>query len=499
MMLDRASGLLLHISSLPSPYGIGDLGPVAYRFVDLMVQSKQRWWQVLPVGPVGYGFSPYSGTSSFAGASLFISPELLVENGLLHTDDLLHVPAFPAGTVDYPRVIAWKSALLSKAFERFQKRPQPPDFASFCEKKAYWLDHYAAFYALGLRYGRPWIQWPAVYRSDPLAGFHHARKHLAHQWESARFRQYVFDKQWHRLRAYCHDRGVQLIGDMPIYVSHDSADVWNAQNQFQLDTRGNPVKVGGVPPDFFSATGQRWGNPLYRWDIMEAQGFGWWQDRLRRACELFDIIRLDHFRGFAGYWEIPASEETAVRGRWVKGPGTCLFDQLTRVAPSLPFIAEDLGVITDDVRMLMHTLGVPGMAVLQFAFDGDASNPYLPHNYPEQIVAYTGTHDNDTLMGWLKSTSEVEKGFCKEYLGLSPGQEHWQAIDTLMASRARTIITPIQDILGLDSEARMNTPGTVGDNWRWRMHPKDMDVLQMLLETNLRKLTLKHGREPARP
>ena len=499
MLLDRSSGLLLHISSLPSRFGVGDLGPAAYQFAETLARSKQKWWQVLPIGPIGFGFSPYSSMSSFAGTPLFISPELLVEDDLLRPSEIDMASSIPRAEIDYPYAIAVKYRLLESAFKRFKSSSQTVYFERFCEIHSYWLDYYAAFVALGEQFGKPWTNWPTAIRSNPDAGLDYAQKRLKSEWEAARFQQFVFDRQWQRLRSYCSSCGIKLIGDIPIYVSHDSADVWVAQDQFDLDKLGNPLSVGGVPPDFFSATGQRWGNPLYRWDVMEQRGYRWWKDRLQRSVELFDLIRLDHFRGFAGYWEIPASEITAERGQWVKGPGVRLFHELAKVKSPLPFIAEDLGVITDDVRELMATLNLPGMAVLQFAFDSGDSNIYLPHNYSDQIVAYTGTHDNNTLMGWLQSVSPNERQFANNYLKLSPGNEHWQAIESLMASRARLVITPGQDLLGLGSEARMNTPGTVGNNWLWRLREEDFITLEKHALPRLRDLTAQHHRSPTNP
>ena len=475
------------------------MGPAALRFADALARTGQRWWQVLPVGPVGYGFSPYSGTSTFAGASLLISPEHLSAKGLLSRKDLAGSPGFPDDAVDYARVIPWKASLLQTAFERFRTRPRPSDYDDFCRKQSYWLDHYAAFSALRMQYGTPWTQWPAPHRTNLTRAVRYAQTHLAEHWEAARFRQYIFEAQWQRLRAQCRTRDVHIIGDMPIYVAHDSADVWAAQDQFRLDASGAPTVVGGVPPDFFSTTGQRWGNPLYRWDEMERRGFSWWKLRLKRALSLFDVIRLDHFRGFAGYWEIPASEETAVRGRWVPGPGTRLFNHLARIKHPLPFIAEDLGIITDDVRALMHQFALPGMAVLQFAFDSSDSNPYLPHNYQQNLVAYTGTHDNDTMVGWLKAAPESERAFASRYLELAKGAVHWQSVRTLMASKANLVVTPVQDVLGLGTEARMNTPGTVGANWHWRMRPHDLDALVGEAGMHLKALTRQHGRANAAP
>ena len=496
MKLGRSSGLLLHITALPSPYGVGDLGHSAYRFADALEHAGQSWWQVLPIGPAGYGYSPYSGISTFAGAPLLISPELLAEEGLLCTDDLANPPSLLDNAVDYPNALLWKNSLLDRAFARFKSRAYPDDFGSFCRAESYWLHHYAAFATLRHHYNTPWPQWPAVHRMDVAQAVHYARTRQTDLWEAAHFRQYTLHKQWQRLRAYCRNKGIRIIGDMPIYVSHDSADVWAAQDQYHLDAAGNPVFVGGVPPDFFSETGQRWGNPLYRWDIMRQRNFDWWQNRFRRACSLFDLIRLDHFRGFAGYWEIPASEETAVRGRWADGPGAALFDQLKSTDGTLPVIAEDLGVITEDVRMLMHRFNIPGMAVLQFAFDGDKANPHLPHNYHDHLAAYTGTHDNDTLVGWLNSALEEERARACQYLKLTKRNVCWQAIRTMMASGAGLVITPVQDVLGLGSDARMNTPGTVVGNWQWRMRADETDLLLSETGARLQTLTVEHARGP---
>ena len=497
MELGRSSGLLLHITSLPTPFGIGDLGPSAYRFADALAKARQRWWQVLPIGPTGFGYSPYSGRSTFAGTSLMISPELLASDGLLSRSDLQDAPAFPDDLVDYSRAVAWKSRLLARAFTRFKSRTRPADYDDYCKAQSYWLDHYASFSALRQHYGDAWPNWPSKHRSDMTRALKFARNKLSARWEAVRFEQYAFEKQWQRLRAYCHQHGIRILGDMPIYVAHDSADVWGTQHQFFLDGAGYPTRVGGVPPDFFSETGQRWGNPLYRWDDMAQDDFAWWRDRFRRTCALFDAIRLDHFRGFESYWSIPASSTTAIKGRWVRGPGKALFNSLASVHEALPIIAEDLGVITDEVRALMDAFAIPGMSVLQFAFDSGDANPYLPHNCREYQVAYTGTHDNDTFMGWLSSAPPQQRRFAAQRLNLVPGQEHWNAIRALMRSRAGLVMTPVQDVLGLDTHARMNTPGTIGNNWQWRMQVHDFDALQGAVGERLAHYTKRHGRAPA--
>ncbi len=494
MNFARSSGLLLHITSLPSRFGIGDMGPGARQFVRALAKAEQCWWQVLPVGPVGLGNSPYAGTSCFAGEPLLVSPQDLVSDGFLSAADLERHHVAGSAAVDYARVVVSKSALFTKAYKRFAAQRASSGFARFCQKEAYWLDHYAAFVALGEHFGKPWTRWPELLCKDVARAVTYAQERLSHHWAHARFGQFVFQLQWQRLRAFCRERGIQIIGDLPIYVSHDSADVWAAQELFQLDDQGDPLAVGGVPPDFFSDTGQRWGNPLYRWDTMQHRGFAWWRSRFRRALDLFDVVRLDHFRGFAGYWEIPVSEPTAVNGRWVVGPGPALFNRLTDAFGPLPVIAEDLGVITEDVLALKDQFGFAGMAVLQFAFDSDEANPYLPHNYGPNLVAFTGTHDNDTWCGWVARAPADVRAFAQRYLGLTATEGHWQSAHVLMASDAAVVILPVQDVLGLGGEARMNTPGTAFGNWAWRLRHNDMAAMVGEVTSHLRSLTRTHRR-----
>ncbi len=506
--LPRSSGILLHPTSLPGPFGIGDLGPAAYRFVDFLVEAGQRLWQMLPLVPVGLGFSPYASPSTFAGNPLLISPERLVEQGLLQPNDIARPPDFPEDRVDYDWVIVYKQHLLEKAYATFEAHPDrvdETDFWLFCEKQAYWLDDYGLFMALKEAHGGAvWTEWPVeLVRRDPAA-LHRARQELARSFRKHQFWQYLFHRQWMDLRAYCHERGIRLMGDIPIYVAHDSADVWAHPHLFHLDERGHPTVVAGVPPDYFSETGQRWGNPLYRWDVSRETGHHWWTQRFAALLEKVDLIRLDHFRGFAAYWEIPASEPTAVNGRWVPGPGAEFFETIQQKLGPLPIVAENLGVITPDVTELMERFGFPGMAVLQFAFDDDATSTFLPHNYTRNLVAYTGTHDNDTIVGWWRGKNKTTlppevvaraKAYARAYLDLDRKREreiHWTCIRVLMASVAELVVFPMQDVLGLGSEARMNTPGTTGPhNWSWRLRA---DQLRPDVAERLRALTEIYGR-----
>ena len=478
----RLSGVLLHITSLPSPYGIGDLGPAAYRFADFLARTDQRLWQVLPLGPVGLGASPYSSTSTFAGNPLLISPEPLLEYGLLTEADLAPLTDLPADHVDYERVEARKMNVLRTAFERYEAdRSAVSETAleQFRADQASWLDDYALYAALKDAHDDdPWMDWepPLVHRDpDALA---RARDTHAETIRMHVFWQYLFHRQWTALQSYCHARDVRLFGDLPIYVARDSADVWANQELFQLDEEGRPTVVAGVPPDYFSPEGQRWGNPIYDWDRMADNDYRWWKDRMRRTLDRMDLVRLDHFRGFDAYWQIPAASDTAVNGEWVDGPGAAFFESLEEELGDLPLVAEDLGVITDSVEALRDALGLPGMAVLQFAFEDDPSNEFLPHNYRRNLVAYPGTHDNNTTVGWWNEdlTGPKARSFARDYLNLDAAETgvHRQALRALMASVADRVVTPLQDVLGLGSEARMNTPGNPNGNWRWRFVPEQL-------------------------
>ncbi len=476
MNFPRASGLLLHPTSLPGRFGIGDLGPEAYAFADFLVEAGQTIWQMLPLGPTGYGDSPYQLFSAFAGNPLLISPEKLIRKGVLTPNQLATLPSFPESEVDFGKVIQWKHHLLSLAYENFRARPSATDqteYEKFCQENASWLDPYALFIARKEDFGpeHSWTEWPQEKGVE---------NRLASRIDSLKYAQYEFFQQWNELKTYCHERKIRLMGDVPIYVAHDSADVWAHPENFQLDERGNPLVVAGVPPDYFSATGQLWGNPIYRWDKMEQDKFPWWIERLRASFAMFDLIRLDHFRGFEAYWEVPAKEETAVNGRWVKAPGEALFAEAQRALGELPVVAENLGVITPEVEAIREKFGFPGMAVLQFGFGTDPQAPdFRPHNYPHERFAYSGTHDNDTTIGWWTSTDagsstrseaeiEQERQFTLEYLHAKGDEMNWTFIRTLMASVADTVVFPVQDVLGLGSEARMNTPGKGAGNWRWR-------------------------------
>jgi 4-alpha-glucanotransferase len=502
----RASGILLHVTSLPGRYGIGDFGPAAYEFADFLVRADQKLWQLLPLVPVGHGYSPYSSPSTFAINPLLISPDLLLENGLLEEGDLDPLPLLPASQVDFAAVISYKSRLLRAAHFRFEAA-DPAEmrdaFSAFCERESTWLNDYALFMAIRARFDDvQWTEWPKELRDRDANALRNASDGMAGEVEQHRFWQFIASDQWSRLRGYCNDRDIRVVGDIPIYVAHDSADVWAHPDLFQLDAGGEPTVVAGVPPDYFSKTGQRWGNPIYRWDVMEERGYEWWTRRLQSVLQQVDVVRLDHFRGFEAYWEVPAAEPTAIKGRWAKGPGADLFETLRRRLGSMPIIAEDLGLITPEVVELMQQYGFPGMAVLQFAFDNDADDKFLPHNFHRNLVAYSGTHDNDTVHGWYQSdlstqdAQQVEQArrFCRDYLNVSTGNEHdlhWRFIRALAMSVADSVVFPLQDVLGLGTEARMNVPGEATGNWSWRFEP---DVLTDVVSETLRRITVNCGR-----
>ena len=483
MGFPRASGILLHPTSLPGPFGIGDLGDEAYRFADFLKQSDQTLWQVLPLGPTGYGDSPYACYSAFAGNTLLISPERLLKEGFLTESDFAGTPALPEQRIDFAAVHRFKEALLATAFRRFKQRPggdAEADFRSFCSTEADWLDDYALFRALkDLHGGRSWNEWEAPLVSRDHIALSSAMEKLSDEIEAQKFYQYLFFKQWFELKKYCNEREIKLIGDIPIFVALDSADVWTNPEQFKLDANGQPTVVAGVPPDYFSKTGQLWGNPLYKWERMLAGGFNWWIKRVRATLQTVDILRIDHFRGFAACWEIPGGDKTAERGRWVKAPGRELFLAIRRALGELPIMAEDLGVITPDVEELRDEFGFPGMRILQFGFSSNAHNIDLPHNYHRNVVVYTGTHDNDTAVGWFNSVAgegstrdaeqiEKEREFCLRYLDTDGEEINWEFIRAVMASVANTAIIPLQDLLGHGTEARMNLPNTTSGNWSWR-------------------------------
>lgn len=495
MRLPRSSGILLHPTSLPGRFGIGDLGNEAYQFVDFLVGAGQKLWQIMPLGPTGYGDSPYQSFSSFAGNPLLISPELLAEEGLLSQSDLDTVPDFPEGRVDYGPVIAFKQALLRRAYERFQAQAAPTRraaFRAFCRRHAAWLDDFALFMALKEAHrGTVWSSWEKDIASRQPEALQAWTQKLADSIEAHKFAQYLFFTQWLALKDYANAFGIRIIGDIPIFVAYDSADVWAHPELFYLDENGQPTVVAGVPPDFFSETGQLWGNPLYRWEVLAQDGYAWWIERVRATLRLVDIIRLDHFRGFEGYWEVPFGEPTAVKGRWVKGPGAALFQALQDALGPLPIIAEDLGVITPEVEAIRDQFDFPGMKVLQFAFATTPADPFLPHNFLRNCVVYTGTHDNDTTLGWFQTAPPAERAFALKYTGSTGEEFNWDLIRLALASVADTAIIPLQDVLGIGSEGRMNLPGRASGNWAWRYLPGS---LTPEIQERLRELTEIYGR-----
>jgi len=478
----RASGILMHITSLPSPFGVGDMGPGAYEFADFLCETRQTYWQVLPLTPTDpiSGHSPYSASSAFAGNTLLISPELLVSDGLLEEGDIRRAPNFPAGKCDYGKAAKFKGELLDRAFRNFSSSGKfRREFDGFVQLNSYWLDDYALFAVLKeLHGGGVWNEWEKVYIERDERALAEVRVQNAEAIEKIKFLQFVFFDQWRRLKDYCNRCGVKIIGDIPIYVNYDSADVWGRQEIFKLDESRKPVFLSGVPPDYFSSTGQLWGNPVYNWDVIRKDDFSWWLERMRHNLSLFDLVRIDHFRGLVGYWEVPAGEKTAVNGRWVEAPAEEFFVRLGKEFSDLPIIAEDLGVITDDVRETMRKFDIPGMRVLLFAFDAeDPSHPYLPHNYIPQCVAYTGTHDNNTARGWFENEASPDaKKRLFRYLGrkVASSDVAHELARLLMLSAANTVLLPMQDVLSLGEEARMNRPATGTGNWLWRMKKRDL-------------------------
>jgi 4-alpha-glucanotransferase len=497
-MRRRGSGILLHITSLPSPYGVGDMGPGAYQFADFLVETKQSFWQILPLNPtdLAHGNSPYQSVSAFAGNPLLISPELMVRQGFLAQSDVENMPGYQIRPLDYPSVIASKERIFRVAYERFQQGGKRHEYERFCAENSSWLDDFALFIALRDHFsGKAWTEWPQEMRDRQPEALESLKAKLYDALEKTRFLQYVFFEQWHSLKAYCNHRGIQLFGDIPIYVIHESSDVWANPELFTLDDERKPSVVAGVPPDYFSETGQLWGNPVYRWDVLREGGYGWWIQRLQHNIKLFDLVRIDHFRGLVGYWVVPAGETNAVNGQWVEAPAEDFLNALLRRFPQLPIIAEDLGVITPDVREIMHRFDLPGMKVLLFAFGEDLpTNPYIPHNLEKNCVLYTGTHDNNTARGWFEreATLEVKKRLF-HYVGREVPAEkiHWELIRLSMMSVANMVIIPMQDILGLGEEARMNRPATSQGNWQWQLL---QEQLTSSLAQGLREMTEIYGR-----
>ncbi|MCY2963209.1 MAG: 4-alpha-glucanotransferase [Planctomycetota bacterium] len=495
----RQAGVLLHITSLPGAWGVGDLGSDAFRFVDWLASAGQSIWQILPLGPPACGASPYQAYSAFAGNPLLISPEQLVADGLLEWTDIDNCPASPVDCVDFESIGPWRAKLLRLAWRRFNERSEPErrELWDFGAEHAWWLDDYALFMALRDNHtADDWTGWPIEWRARHHDALQNAKRDFADDFGFHQFGQLQFFKQWQTLRRYANERGVQILGDVPIFVGHNSSDVWARQDLFQLDESGTPTVVAGVPPDYFCETGQRWGNPLYRWDRLAEQGFGWWVDRIRSTLQFVDLLRIDHFRGFQAYWEIPAESETAQIGRWVPGPGESLFHTLKDRLGTLPIIAEDLGLITQEVEALRDGLGLPGMRVAQFAFgDESGTSCHWPHTYVKNCVAYTGTHDNDTTRGWYEAVPgpkdsdelwEAERLRAREYLDRDGSQIAWDMARAVFASVADRCVVPIQDLLELGTEARMNIPGTPEGNWRWRL---DRSLVTPELTERLRKMT----------
>jgi 4-alpha-glucanotransferase len=497
----RRSGVLLHPTSLPGPYGIGDLGPEAYKFADFLVAAGQSLWQVLPLGPTGYGDSPYACYSAFAGNTLLVSPDQLIKEGLL--DEAPQSTGSP-NKIDFGEAHSLKDQILHRAYVAYTKTTDTTlrsAFETFAQQHAHWLEDYALFRALKDAHGGvAWNEWESsLVRRTPSA-LERAREDLREEIEAQMFYQFLFFRQWFALKRYCNERGISVVGDLPIFVAQDSADVWTNPEQFKLDKNGKPLVVAGVPPDYFSSTGQLWGNPLYNWERMIDDGFRWWIERVRATFTVVDIARVDHFRGFAACWEIPGGDKTAERGQWVEAPGRELFTAIRKTLGELPIIAEDLGVITPDVVALREDFGFPGMRILQFGFGSDSKNIDLPHNYVPNVVAYTGTHDNDTTVGWFNSVAgegstrtaeqiEHERKFCMNYLDTDGHEIQWDLIRGVLASVANTAVVPLQDLLGLGTEARMNLPNSTEGNWAWRF-----TTLRGDLATRLKQLSELYGR-----
>ena len=497
MKFNRASGVILHPTSLPGPDGIGDLGPEAYRWIDFLADAGCSYWQILPLGPTGYGDSPYQAFSAFAGNPYLVSPTQLLSDGLLDFEDLADRPDFPAGSVDYGPVIQWKITLLDRAFGHFETAAAPElltEFTEFKDANAHWLPEFGLFMAIKeSRGGVAWNEWPEGLRKRNLQTMEKFSEQNAVSVKQHIFRQFLFFRQWQKLHDYAKSRGVQILGDIPIFVAYDSADAWSHPELFFLNAKGLPTVVAGVPPDYFSPTGQLWGNPLYRWEIHAQTGYAWWIARLRASFQLVDVVRLDHFRGFAGYWEVPAKNKTAEKGRWAAGPGEQFFSALLQTFPNLPIIAEDLGEITADVVALREKFDLPGMKVLQFAFSTDATDPFLPHNFTPNFAVYTGTHDNDTSAGWYHSAPEKERDFCRRYLARSGQDIAWDLIRAAWESVAAIAVTPMQDLLSLGTEARMNFPGRPSGNWVWRV---PADAINPVLCGRLLETNRLYGRKP---
>ena len=490
----RASGILFHPTSLPGP-GTGDLGEQAFRFIDWLADAEQSLWQLLPLVAVNEGGSPYNALSAFAGNPLLLSPAELHLHGLL-PEEAAAAPDLDDDDQDFTAVMAWTDGVVRAAAALLRDDAElREDFAAYRAEEAAWLDDYALFRALRDAHGGAcWAEWPVPLRDRHPNALEEARHRLVAEVERHAYAQYLFDVQWAAVRRHAHRRGIRIVGDVPIFVAHDSADVWAHPELFSLDESGRPTVVSGVPPDYFSATGQRWGNPLYRWDVLAQTGYRWWIDRFRRTLQMVDVVRIDHFRGFESYWEVPAHEDTAMKGRWMPGPGRALFDAVRAELRGLPVIAEDLGLITDEVEKLRDDLSLPGMRVLQFAFGGeDPDNPHLPRNYVHNAVAYTGTHDNDTALGWYADASGDARRQVHEVAGGDGHEMHWRMVEAVLRSEAGWAVIPLQDVLGLGGQARMNTPGVPEGNWAWRLRD---GALTPELAARLAGLVRAAGRAP---
>ena len=499
MLFPRSSGILLHPTSFPSRFGMGDMGIEAYRFIDFLVESDQQYWQVLPLGPTGYGNSPYSCYSAMAGNPLLINPELLRDDQLLADEDFANLPEFPLDYVDFERAIALKVPLLKKACENFKAKASPmqqKEFSGFCESKENWLEDYALFMALKDHFGGvSWNNWePEIARREPES-LEKWRQQLNAEIYYYKYVQFEFFSQWTELKRYANLRDIKIIGDIPIYVAHDSADVWSHREIFCLhEASGEPALMAGVPPDYFSSTGQLWGNPVYDWEKLQANNFEWWVERFEAIFAYVDVTRIDHFRGFDAYWAVERGQETAMYGEWIKAPGTALLDLINQKFGDLPIIAEDLGVITPEVVALRDRYEFPGMKILQFAFGAGPGDPFLPFNYDRNCVVYTGTHDNDTTVGWFNQLSNYERDEVLRYLGcIDPQGIHWSLIRMGWMSIANIAIVPYQDLLGLDTDARMNFPGKPEGNWGWRYRP---EALNKEVGDRLKTMTYISGRAP---
>lgn len=496
-MFGRKSGILAHISSLPSKYGIGDFGVNAYEFIDFLESASQKLWQILPMGPTGYGDSPYQSFSAFAGNPYFIDMEDLVEEGLLQKNDLVSLEKInEKNTIDYGNLYMHKFPILKKSYEHFIKEDRLKETLNFQKEEKYWLEDYCLFMALKEKFNQKnWHEWPSEYKNREQESILNIKKELENEINFYIFLQYTFFKQWKKLKKYANSKDIKIIGDIPIFVSPDSSDAWSRSEMFLFDENKNSTRVAGCPPDNFSADGQLWGNPLYDWNNIEKNNYVWWIERIKACFNLHDIVRIDHFRGFESYWSIPANAKTAAEGKWEKGPGMKLFNAIKKVLGDMPIIAEDLGFLTPEVEELLTESGYPGMKILLFAFDSKEESDYLPHKYTENSVAYTGTHDNETVVGWYKNIKKSDKRKCDEYLeemnSVVSEEINWKFIEAVWSTKSVMALTQVQDLLGLDNNSRMNTPSTSSKNWNWRFSSED---LTLELAKRLKKITKENRR-----